>query len=915
MAEEVDAFSPDQDWMPNLVLMAKSTYVWLDQLSRAYGRPIRTLDAIPDEELDRLRDRGFTGLWLIGLWERSHASQRIKQLRGNPDAVASAYSLMDYRIADDLGGEAAYEILRDRAWQRGVRLASDMVPNHMGIDARWVRDHPDWFLGRDDPPYPSYTFNGPNLSNDERVGIWLEDHYYDASDAAVVFKREDRWSGRVRYLYHGNDGTSFPWNDTAQIDYLNPEAREAIIGTIIAVARRFPVIRFDAAMVLARRHVQRLWFPLPGHAGAIPSRAESALTQEQFDAAMPAEFWREVVDRVAAEVPDTLLLAEAFWMLEGYFVRTLGMHRVYNSAFMHMLRDEHNAEYRGVIRETLGFDARILGRYVNFMNNPDEKTAVDQFGGGDKYFGVATLLATMPGLPMVGHGQVEGFSEKYGMEFRRARLDEQPDEGLIARHEHDLFPLLRERWRFAGAENFRLLDAHRGDGSIDEDVFAYTNRAWESRSLVVYRNTWAEGRVTIPGVADGLGVPDDPDSWLILRDHRTGLEHLRNGHDVVARGLELDLAAYQCHVFLDPEIVHDGPSRDWARLAWRVGLGGVPSARTALEDQLLEPLRAAAGQLFRADLLRMVAGSALARTDESATALLAVGVEQAQAALARTAEALAGSADAAVAGAQLGSRVRVLVSSVRGGRIAGSQVDHGELAALLGTDRTAWGSIVGWIAADALGVVGAPAGDGVTADPLGTFDGWQAGQALGGALRDTGLDDAQAWRVVELVRALLVVPVGALADAADAVTPGGLQASFVAHPAARAAAGWSTWQDQDYVDRDAFAQLASALAVRDLVAGRRGTFDALERVAAAVESVGYRVAPVRVTVPRGSDAKPAPDAGPAPDLEADPGPADADHEAGAEPVAGAGAAAKPVAGADADDRADPAIDPGTSDTE
>ena len=52
------------------------------------------------------------------------------------------------------------------------------------------------------------------------------------------------------------------------------------------------------------------------------------------DEAVPKEFWREVVDRVAREVPDTLLLAEAFWMLEGYFVRTLGMHRVYNSAFM-----------------------------------------------------------------------------------------------------------------------------------------------------------------------------------------------------------------------------------------------------------------------------------------------------------------------------------------------------------------------------------------------------------------------------------------------------------------------------------------------------------------------------------------------------------------------------------------------------
>ena len=41
----------------------------------------------------------------------------------------------------------------------------------------------------------------------------------------------------------------------------------------------------------------------------------------------PWRAWREVVERVRQETPDTLLLAEAFWMMEGYFVRTLGMHR------------------------------------------------------------------------------------------------------------------------------------------------------------------------------------------------------------------------------------------------------------------------------------------------------------------------------------------------------------------------------------------------------------------------------------------------------------------------------------------------------------------------------------------------------------------------------------------------------------
>ena len=60
--------------MPNLVLIAKNSYVWLDQLSKKYQSNIQHLDQIPDEELDFLATSGFSGLWLIGLWERSRAS-------------------------------------------------------------------------------------------------------------------------------------------------------------------------------------------------------------------------------------------------------------------------------------------------------------------------------------------------------------------------------------------------------------------------------------------------------------------------------------------------------------------------------------------------------------------------------------------------------------------------------------------------------------------------------------------------------------------------------------------------------------------------------------------------------------------------------------------------------------------------
>jgi len=88
------------------------------------------------------------------------------------------------------------------------------------------------------------------------------------------------------------------------------------------------------------------------------------------------------------------------------------MHRVYNSAFMHMLMKEENEKYRDLITNTLEFNPEILKRYVNFMSNPDEETAVNQFGKGDKYFGICVLMITLPGLPMFAHGQIEGYSEK-----------------------------------------------------------------------------------------------------------------------------------------------------------------------------------------------------------------------------------------------------------------------------------------------------------------------------------------------------------------------------------------------------------------------------------------------------------------------------------------------------------------------
>ncbi len=655
MEREYERFSQDKDWMPNVVMIAKSSLVWLYQLSRAYGRDVRSLDAIPDEELDALASRGINALWLIGLWERSAASAEIKRRCGNPEAAASAYSLFDYEIAEELGGWPALERLRERCGWRGIRLAADMVPNHTGIDSAWVRDRPGLFIQSDQCPFPGYSFNGADLSCDSRVGIWLEDHYYDRSDAAVVFKRLDRASGKVTYIYHGNDGTGLPWSDTAQIDFLKKEAREAVMERILHVARNFPIIRFDAAMIMAKKHFRRLWYPEPGSGGDIASRSERALGAEAFDSAMPEEFWREVVDLCARETPDTLLLAEAFWMMEGYFVRTLGMHRVYNSAFMNMIKKEENAKYRETIRNTQEFDKDILKRFVNFMNNPDEETAVAQFGKGDKYFGACTMMATMPGLPMFGHGQLEGFEEKYGMEYRRAYRDETPDRELLARHEREIFPLLKRRRLFSGVERFRLYDLVGADGSVNENVFAYSNGDGPERALVAYNNSFAraegslrescsfaeklpggEKRMARSDVASALGLGEanslardssgvakkagGRERFCVMREQRSELWFIRRSREIAEKGLSLILNGYQSQVFLDFFEVEDDERGLYSAVHEALGGAGVPDFSAAVQDVALKDLYSALFALVSSELLAWAGAlAAAARGAQSAS--------------------------------------------------------------------------------------------------------------------------------------------------------------------------------------------------------------------------------------------------------------------------------------------------------
>ncbi|MFO7889965.1 MAG: alpha-amylase, partial [bacterium] len=275
-----------------------------------------------------------------------------------------------------------------------------------------------------------------------------------------------------------------------------------------------------------------------------------------------------------------------------------------------MLKQEENAKYRTVMKNTLEFNSEILKRFVNFMNNPDEETAVAQFGKDDKYFGVCIMMVTLPGLPMFGHGQVEGFTEKYGMEFRRSYWKEQPDTQLIDRHDRELFPLLRRRYIFSEVENFLFYDFFLSEGEVDENVFAYTNRFQKERTLVVYHNKFAhtsgwihtsveysvktdqseERRMIHKNIGEGLDLQNNKTTFTIFRDQVSGLEYIRNNQELYDKGIYIELDAFKYHVFLDFREVQDDNKGRYRQITDFLNGRGVPSIEEVSRELFLKPI-------------------------------------------------------------------------------------------------------------------------------------------------------------------------------------------------------------------------------------------------------------------------------------------------------------------------------------
>ena len=505
---------------------------------------------------------------------------------------------------------------------------------------------------------------------------------------------------------------------------------------------------------------------------------------------------------------------------------------------------------------------------------------------------MATVLATLPGLPMLGHGQVQGFGEKYGMEFRRAMLDEQPDPWLVERHEREIFPLFHRRAWFAEAHDFLLYDLVTEAGSVDESVLAYSNGADRERSLVLYHTRFAttSGRIrdSAPyalkaanglkrrvrrSLAEGLRLPKDPRAFVTFRDSRTGLQYIRSCHEIWEDGLAIALGAYGSHAFWEFREVMDGVAGQWARLASRLAGDGVPSLDDALREIQLEPLHVPFRSLFADGLTIAVmdgvaTGAQFEQLERRLAGFLeavavATGVDGDPAALAteiqgRTERAFVGmapsAADAKASDAAAAAEARARAAKGR------ADADAAEPDAEHGLDRDDRAALLAWLPLSRMGAL-APGAD-VAATSLAWYDELRLPGALVAGLHDAGFGEGDAWTVTDRVRVLLALPrpstLGGPARTADAR----LLDAWLARENVRVALGINTWEGVEYLDRDRFEEVVHWAARLDAIdsgasvsAAEAAGADLRARLSAAAESARYRVDRLRAILAAGAAPK------------------------------------------------------------
>lgn len=475
-----------------------NTRVWLTELSCNFSRPA-TLDDIPDSALDRLAGMGFDWVWLLSVWQTGLLGQQVSRTSEawkrefeetlpdllEEDIAGSGFAVTGYTVHQAMGGDSALARIRERLRKRGLRLMLDFVPNHTGLDHPWVNDHPEYYVP------------GTEM---------------DLSRAPQNYIRIKRNRGDL-VLAHGRDPYFPGWPDTLQLNYGNPATQEAMIGELAKVAGQCDGVRCDMAMLILPEVFERTW--------GIKAQP----------------FWPKAIERAQKRNPGFCFMAEVYWDLE-WALQQQGFNYTYDKRLYDRLRDGHARPVREHFHAGLDYQ----GKLARFLENHDEPRAAATFSP-EVHKAAAVITFLSPGLRFFHQGEFEGKKKRISPHLCRGP-DEPADPELKAFYDRLLAilrqPVLRNgRWQL-----LECVPAWEGNWTGDCFVaFAWHGQDGE-RLLVAVNYAPHQSQCYIQ-----LPFTDLRDGRWRLQDLLGDAQYDRDGDDLQSRGLYLDSASWQYHVF------------------------------------------------------------------------------------------------------------------------------------------------------------------------------------------------------------------------------------------------------------------------------------------------------------------------------------------------------------------------------
>jgi hypothetical protein len=475
-----------------------STWPWLERQSELAERQV-TLADVPGREWDAIASRGFSWVFLMGVWKRSALGRelaltdellRTEYERALPgwtsDAVCgSPYCISAYEPDPRFGGWDGLDAARAELNRRGIRLVLDFVPNHTAFDHPWTAAHPE-----------RYVQGSPE---DER-------------DAPADFRRVGD-----AIIACGRDPFFPPWRDVAQLNYFNPETRRAMIGQLREIASHCDGVRCDMAMLLLNEVFERTWRHL---------LRDSRMPQD--------EFWPDAI----RESPGVVFLAEVYWDRE-WTLQQHGFHFTYDKRLYDRMLGSSAEDVRGHLRAAPDFSNRL----VRFIENHDEPRSAAAFSA--RLPAAAVVVATIPGMRFFFDGQLEGRRIRTPVQLSRWP-DERPDSTLLALYDRLLSaaanPLFHD-----GA--WKLLEVtSSGDNSFTE-LLAYRWRLDDRLAVIVvnFGSGTASGHVPLTG---DLFPADAFEAIDVL----SGAKYRWTRRSLDVRGLFVRLGPGGAHLFLVPPL-------------------------------------------------------------------------------------------------------------------------------------------------------------------------------------------------------------------------------------------------------------------------------------------------------------------------------------------------------------------------